>query len=223
MRLLIEYKFFEPAFYSTDLPDWGSAYATCLELGPQTQVLVDIGHHAQGVNIEQIVAFLLGQERLGGFHFNARKYADDDLIVGSTNPFELFLIFNELTNAEDDTDVRLASAARNVAYMVDQSHNIEPKLEAMIQSVVNIQTAHAKAMLVDRAQLREAQESGDVLGANRVLLDAFESDVRPLLRKARKQLGIEPDPIAALRNSGYVERISRERGKTPAGNSYLGT
>ena len=223
MRLLVEYKFFEPGFYSTDLPDWGTAYATCLELGPQAEVLVDTGHHAQGVNIEQIVALLLDRARLGGFHFNARKYADDDLIVGSTNPFELFLIFNELVLAEDETDERVARCTRNVAYMIDQSHNIEPKLEAMIQSVVNIQTAHAKALLVNREQLRKAQAAGDVLGANRVLLDAYESDVRPLLAEARTRLGIDPDPVAALRSSGYVERVSRERGKAPAGSAYPGT
>lgn len=222
MRLLVEYKFFEPAFYSTDLPDWGTAYATCLELGPQAEVLVDTGHHAQGVNIEQIVAMLLSRGRLGGFHFNARKYADDDLIVGSTNPFELFLIFNELVAAENDTDSEVYTSARNVAYMIDQSHNVEPKLEAMVQSVVNIQTAHAKALIVDRQQLLTAQQAGDVLGANRVLLDAYESDVRPLLAKARKEIGIDPDPITALRKSGYVERVSRERGRAAAGSGYPG-
>ncbi len=222
MRLLVEYKFFEPAFYATDLPDWGTAYATCLELGPQAQVLVDTGHHALGVNIEQIVSTLLARARLGGFHFNARKYADDDLIVGSTNPFELFLIFNELVAAEDDPDQNVARTARNVAYMIDQSHNIEPKLEAMVQSVVNIQTAHAKALLVDRTRLRAAQAAHDVLGANRVLHDAYESDVRPLLAEARKRLGIDPDPVAALRSSGYVDRVARERGKAAAGSGYPG-
>jgi L-rhamnose isomerase/sugar isomerase len=222
LRLLIEYKFFEPGFYSTDLPDWGTAYATCLELGPQAEVLVDTGHHAQGVNVEQIVAQLLDVARLGGFHFNARKYADDDLIVGSTNPFELFLIFNELVAAEDDRDSIVAGCARKVAYMVDQSHNIEPKIEAMVQSVINIQTAHAKALLVDRSRLLGAQSKGDVLEANRVLLEAYESDVRPLLHKARARLGIDADPIAALRASGYAERIARERGKAIASSGYPG-
>jgi len=222
IRLLVEYKFFEPGFYSTDLPDWGTAYAICHDLGPQAEVLVDTGHHAQGVNIEQIVAQLLDRARLGGFHFNARKYADDDLIVGSTNPFELFLIFNELVAAEDESDEKVAATARNVAYMIDQSHNIEPKLEAMVQSVVNIQTAHAKALLVDRARLREAQAVGDVLEANRVLLAAYESDVRPLLAEARKQLGVDPNPVAALRSSGYVERVARERGTASAGSGYPG-
>jgi len=222
MRLLVEYKFFEPGFYTTDLPDWGTAYAMCLDLGPQAEVLVDTGHHAQGVNIEQIVAQLLDRARLGGFHFNARKYADDDLIVGSTNPFELFLIFNELVAAEQDSDQKVAATARNVAYMIDQSHNIEPKLEAMVQSVMNIQTAHAKALLVDRARLRDAQAEGDVLGANRVLVEAYETDVRPILAEARKELGIDADPVAALQRSGYVERVARERGKAPAGSGYPG-
>jgi L-rhamnose isomerase/sugar isomerase len=222
IRLLVEYKFFEPGFYSTDLPDWGTAYVICLDLGPQAEVLVDTGHHAQGVNIEQIVAHLLDRTRLGGFHFNARKYADDDLIVGSTNQFELFLIFNELVAAEEDSDENIAATARNVAYMIDQSHNIEPKLEAMVQSVMNIQTAHAKALLVDRARLGEAQAAGDVLRANRVLVDAYETDVRPVLTEARKRLGIDPDPVAALRRSGYVERVARERGKAAAGSGYPG-
>ena len=222
IRLLVEYKFFEPGFYSTDLPDWGTSYAMCLELGPQAEVLVDTGHHAQGVNIEQIVAHLLERGRLGGFHFNARKYADDDLIVGSTNPFELFLIFNELVAAEDDPDEKLAAPARNVAYMIDQSHNIEPKLEAMVQSVMNIQAAHAKALLVDRASLREAQAGGDVLRANRVLVEAYETDVRPILAEARKRLGIDPDPVAALLRSRYVEGVARERGTTAAGSGYPG-
>jgi L-rhamnose isomerase/sugar isomerase len=222
LRLLVEYKFFEPGFYSTDLPDWGTAYAVCLDLGPQAEVLVDTGHHAQGVNIEQIVAQLLDRGRLGGFHFNARKYADDDLIVGSTNPFELFLIFNELVAGEDDPDRAVAATASNVAYMIDQSHNIEPKLEAMVQSVVNIQTAHAKALVVNRRRLEEAQAADDVLGAHRVLLEAYESDVRPLLEEARRRNGIEPDPVAALRASGYVERVSRERGKAAAGSGYPG-
>ncbi|OLC68034.1 MAG: L-rhamnose isomerase [Actinobacteria bacterium 13_1_40CM_2_65_8] len=222
IRLLVEYKFFEPGFYSTELPDWGTAYASCIDLGPQAEVLVDTGHHAPGVNIEQIVAQLLDRARLGGFHFNARKYADDDLIVGSSNPFELFLIFNELVAAEEDSNEKVASTARNVAYMIDQSHNIEPKLEAMVQSVMNIQTAHAKALIVDRARLREAQAEGDVLRANRVLVEAYETDVRPALAEARKQLGIDPDPVAALRRSGYVERVSRERGKAAAGSGYPG-
>jgi len=222
LRLLVEYKFFEPGFYSTDLADWGTAHEICLELGPQAQVLVDTGHHAQGVNVEQIVAQLVGAGRLGGFHFNARKYADDDLIVGSTNPYELFLIFNELIAAEDDSDHDVAGCARQVAFMIDQSHNIEPKLEAMVQSVVNIQIAHAKSLLVDRERLFEAQAEGDVLGANRILQEAYESDVRPLLAEARRRLGIDPDPIAALKASGYTARVASERDKATADSGFPG-
>jgi len=223
VRLLVEYKFFEPAFYHTDLPDWGLAYATCLKLGPQAQVLVDTGHHAQGTNIEHIVAILLDEGRLGGFHFNARKYADDDLIVGSVNPFELFLIFNELVAAEHSGDPTAAACARNVAYMIDQSHNIEPKVEAMIQSVVNCQVAYAKALLVDRKALAERQANGDVLGAHRVLLEAYETDVRPLLAEVREEMGLAPDPIAAYRASGYQEKIAAERGAArPRGSGCEG-
>lgn len=207
--MLIEYKFFEPAFYHTDLADWGMAYATALKLGEQAQVLVDTGHHAQGTNIAHIVAFLLDERRLGGFHFNARRYADDDLIVGSNNPMELFEIFVELVAAGD--------LAKDVAYMIDQSHNIEPKLEAMLQSIVNCQTAYAKALIVDYRTLRERQSEGDVLGAHRVLLDAFESDVRPLLAQVRIEMGLPPDPIAAFRNDSYAQRIAEERGKASDG------
>ncbi len=203
-RMLIEYKFFEPAFYSTDLPDWGTAYAMALKLGERAQVLVDTGHHAQGTNIAAIVAFLVDEGRLGGFHFNARQYADDDLIVGTTNPFELFVIYHELVSAGE--------AAKDVAYMIDQSHNIEPKLEAMLQSVVNCQVAYAKALIVDRKALREAQGSGDVLGAHRVLTDAYETDVRALLAQVRHEMGLHPDPIAAHRASDYAKRIAEARG-----------
>src|SRR5205807_1865839 len=223
IRLLVEYKFFEPGFYSTDLPDWGTAYAMCLDLGPHAEVLVDTGHHAQSVNIEQIVAQLLDRARLGGFHFNARKYADDDLIVGSANPFELFLIFNELVAAEEDSDDKVAATARNVALMIDQSHNIEPKLEAMVQSVINIQTAHAKALLVDRARLRQAQTAGDVLAANRVLVEAYETDVRPILAEARKRLGIDPDPVGGASPVRRRPRRSpRRRAGRLDGNRHLG-
>ncbi len=203
-RMLIEYKFFEPAFYHTDLADWGMAYATALKLGDQAQVLVDTGHHAQGTNIAHIVAFLLDERRLGGFHFNARRYADDDLIVGSNNPQELFEIFVELVSAGD--------LAKDVAYMIDQSHNIEPKIEAMIQSVVNCQVAYAKALIVDYHTLRQRQSEGDVLGAHRVLLDAFETDVRPLLAQVRIEMDLSPDPIAAYRGDSYALRIAQERG-----------
>ncbi len=199
-ELLVEYKLFEPAFYATDLADWGSALLTCLKLGERAKVLVDLGHHAQGVNIEQIVAFLSEEGRLGGFHFNNRKYADDDLIVGSVNPFELFLIF-----------VELMAAGTLPRVTIDQSHNIEAKVEAMVLSVVNLQEAYAKALLVDRDALRAAQESGDVLGGHEVLLDAFRSDVRPACAAARVALGAAENPIKSLRESGYAGRVARER------------
>ena len=199
-ELLVEYKFFEPAFYATDLADWGTALLTCLKLGERAKVLVDLGHHAQGTNIEQIVAFLTDEGRLGGFHFNNRKYADDDLIVGSVNPFELFLIF-----------VELAAAGPLPRLTIDQSHNVEAKVEAMVLSVVNLQEAYAKALLVDRDALRAAQESGDVLGGHAVLLDAFNADVRPSCAAARVALGAAEDPIKTLRASGYADRVARER------------
>lgn len=210
-RLLLEYKFFEPAFYSTDLPDWGTAYALCLKLGPQAQVLVDLGHHPQGTNIEALVAFLLEEGKLGGFHFNARKYADDDLIVGSINPFELFLIYHELVSAEEEGGVA-GETAQRVAYMIDQAHTIEPKVEAMILSLLNCQEAYAKALLVDREALREAQERGDVLLAHRILLEAYRADVRPLLVEVRRAKGVPEDPIRAYREGGYYEQAVELRG-----------
>ena len=202
---LVEYKFFEPAFYATDLADWGSALLTCQALGERAEVLVDLGHHAQGTNVEQIVALLAESGRLGGFHFNNRKYADDDLIVGSVNPFELFLIFVELA-ATDGPLPRLT---------IDQSHNVEAKVEAMVLSVVNLQEAYAKALLVDRNALRAAQEAADVLGGHELLLDAYKPDVRSLCAKARAELGASEDPIAALRASGYAERVAAERDAEP--------
>ncbi len=210
MRLLVEYKFFEPGFYSTDLPDWGTAAMLCRRLGSQAQVLVDTGHHPQGTNVEQIVAVLLAEGLLGGFHFNDRKYADDDLIVGSTDPFELFRIMREIA----------AGAAENVAFMIYQSHNIEGKIDAMIQSAMNIQTAYAKALLVDEKRLSEAQREGDVLGAHRVLLEAFETDVRPLVSRLRAELGVEPDPVEAFRRGGHAERLARERGTASVESAY---
>lgn len=207
-RMLVEYKFFEPAFYFTDLFDWGVALLHCVAVGPKAQVLVDLGHHAHGVNIEAIVAFLLDEGRLGGFHFNSRRYADDDLIVGSTNPFELFSILCETVSAPD------------VAYMIDQSHNIEPKVEAMLQSVLNVQEAYARALLVDRERLRNAQAAGDVLAAHRTLMDAFQTDVRPLLAEFRAKIGVPTDPIAEHRASGYAERVAAERGTATAGGGY---
>jgi L-rhamnose isomerase/sugar isomerase len=210
-RMLIEYKFFEPAFYHTDLPDWGTAYAMAIKLGNRAQVLVDTGHHAQGTNIAHIVAFLLDEGRLGGFHFNARRYADDDLIVGTNNPFELFEIFVELVSAR--------SLADQVAYMIDQSHNIEPKLEAMLISVLNCQTAYAKALIVNYDELRKRQAAGDVLGAHRVLVDAYETDVRPLLRKVRQDMNLPLDPVAAYRADDYARRVADERGTVSGGDS----
>lgn len=209
MRMLIEYKFFEPAWYHTDLPDWGTALTVAQALGPQAQVLVDTGHHPQGTNIPHIVALLLHEGRLGGFHFNDRKYADDDLIAGSIDPFQLFLIFNELVDAAQDPAT--AQTAAQVAYMVDQSHNIEPKIPAMIRTVMNIQTAYAKALLVDRRALAEAQAEGDVLRAAGILRDAFETDVRPLLARVREEMGLHPDPLAAYLASGIQQRLEAER------------
>jgi len=211
MRLLVEYKFFEPGFYSTDLPDWGTAALACRRLGPQAQVLVDTGHHPQGTNVEQIVAVLLAEGLLGGFHFNNRKYADDDLIVGSIDPFELFRIMLEIARAAD---------LEQVAFMIDQSHNIEGKIDAMIQSVLNIQTAYAKALLVDEVRLAVAQAEGDVLGAHRIVLEAFESDVRPLLARLRRGLGLEEDPVEAFRTAGYAAALARERGVASTESAY---
>ena len=201
-ELLLEYKPFEPAFYATDLADWGSSLLACLKLGDRAKVLVDLGHHLHGTNIEQIVALLRAEGRLGGFHFNNRKYADDDLIVGSVNPFELFLIFCELSS---DAMPRLT---------IDQAHNVEAKVEAMVLSVVNLQEAHAKALLVDRDELAAAQADGDVLRGHELLLEAYKTDVRPQCARMRASLGGAEDPISALRESGYAERIAAERGTT---------
>jgi L-rhamnose isomerase/sugar isomerase len=202
MRMLLEYKPFEPAFYHTDLSDWGAALTMCQKLGQRAEVLVDLGHHLQGANIEHIVAILLDEGRLGGFHFNNRKYADDDLIVGSVNPFELFLIYVELVGSEETT---------RIDYMIDQAHNIEPRIESMILSVMNLQDAYAKALLVDRAKLDGARRSGDVLLAHRLLLEAYNTDVRPLCAKVREDLGASADPISAFRESGYLEKVVDER------------
>jgi len=203
-ELLVEYKLFEPAFYATDLADWGSALLVCQKLGDRARVLVDLGHHAQGTNVEQIVALLAGEDRLGGFHFNNRKYADDDLIVGSVNPFELFLIFCEL--AVDGPGAALPRLT------IDQAHNVEAKVEAMVLSVVNLQEAFVKALIVNRRGLRDAQARGDVLAGHQVLLEAYRTDVRPLCARVRADLGAAVDPVAALRASGYVERIAAQRG-----------
>jgi len=211
-RMLLEYKLFEPSFYTTDVPDWGTSLLHCQALGPRAMVVVDTGHHAPGVNIEFIVALLLKAGRLGGFDFNSRFYADDDLMVGAADPFQLFRITHEVVKAG-----ALAPAA-GVAYMLDQCHNIEPKIPAQIRSVMNVQEATAKALLVDAEALGEAQLAGDVLGANAVLMDAYNTDVRPLLAELREEMGRAPDPVAAYLASGYGEKIISERkGGSPAG------
>ncbi|WP_020391687.1 L-rhamnose isomerase [Kribbella catacumbae] len=204
-RMLLEYKLFEPAFYATDVPDWGTSYAHCLELGPKATVCIDTGHHAPGTNIEFIVAFLLRAKKLGAFDFNSRFYADDDLMVGAADPFQLFRIMNEIVRGDAlDPD-------RGIAFMLDQCHNIEAKIPAIIRSVMNVQEATAKALLVDRDALRKAQQDGDVLAANAALMDAFNTDVRPLLADLRTAQGLDPDPVAAYHRSGYFEQISKDR------------
>ena len=204
-RMLLEYKLFEPAFYMTDVPDWGTAYAHCIDAGPRAQVVIDTGHHAPGTNIEFIVAFLLRARRLGAFDFNSRFYADDDLMVGSADPFQLFRILHEIIRAD------ALSPASGITFMLDQCHNIEPKIPAIIRSVMNVQEATAKALLVDTAALVAAQRSGDVLGANAALMDAYNTDVRPLLAELREDMGLHPDPIAAYHRSGYFDRIRTGR------------
>ncbi|MFF5504108.1 L-rhamnose isomerase [Streptomyces roseolus] len=204
-RMLLEYKLFEPAFYTTDVPDWGTAYAHCLKLGPKAKVVVDTGHHAPGTNIEFIVALLLREGKLGGFDFNSRFYADDDLMVGSSDPFQLFRIMHEVVRNGG------LDAAADVAFMLDQCHNIEAKVPAVIRSVMNVQEATAKALLVDAAALAAAQRSGDVLAAHAVLMDAYATDVRPLLRELREEQGLDPDPVAATLRSGRLERVAAER------------
>jgi L-rhamnose isomerase / sugar isomerase len=211
-RMILEYKFFEPAFYTTDVPDWGTAYAHCLKLGERAKVVVDTGHHAPGTNIEFIVALLLREGKLGAFDFNSRFYADDDLMVGAADPFQLFRIMHEVVRGGGLDD------AAEVAFMLDQCHNIEPKIPGQIRSVMNVQEATAKALLVDADALAAAQRSGDVLGANAVLMDAYNTDVRPLLAELRGEMGLAPDPMAAYAASGYAERIKADRvGGTQAG------
>jgi L-rhamnose isomerase/sugar isomerase len=211
-RMLLEYKFYEPAFYSTDVPDWGTSYGMCLKLGEKAQVVVDLGHHAQATNIEQIVSFLLDEGKLGGFDFNDRKYGDDDLIVGSSNPYQLFLIYHELVSAAQSGEAVPSQTAQQVAYMLDQCHNIEGKIGAIIYSVMNCQEIYAKALVVDRKRLAQAQAAGEVLEAHRILTDGYRTDVRPLLAQVREEMGLATDPLAAYRASGYEERIRAERG-----------
>lgn len=212
MRLLMEYKFYEPAWYHTDLADWGAASLMCKKLGPQATVLVDTGHHALGTNIEWIVASLLDEGILGGFHFNSRKYGDDDLTVGSINPHELFLIYNELVDAEEEGTKTVAGrCAHAIAYMFDQCHAYKNTVEATIQSAIAVQEAYAKALLVDRAALKKFRNACDVSGAEEVLKDAYNTDVRPLLKELRESQGIDPNPVAAFRRSGYAEKVTAER------------
>ena len=205
MRILIEYKFFEPSFYHTDIPDWGTAHNLCLKLGNRAMVLVDLGHHALGTNIEQIVAYLLDEEKLGGFHFNNKKYADDDLTVDSINPYEFFLIFNELVSAENN------GIKANVAYMIDQCHNLKPKIEEMIQSVENIHRIYTKALIVDRKSLKKYQQENDIIMAEKMLTEAFETDVTPLLLKTREEMNVPLKPLEFFRESGYLEKIQSQR------------
>ncbi|QHY99525.1 Xylose isomerase [Streptomyces sp. S4.7] len=202
-RMLLEYKLFEPAFYATDVPDWGTAYAHCLRLGEKARVVVDTGHHAPGTNIEFIVAILLREGKLGGFDFNSRFYADDDLMAGAADPFQLFRIMYEV--------IRGGGFAPDIAFMLDQCHNIEEKVPAVIRSVMNVQEATAKALLVDAEALAAAQRDGDVLAANAALMDAYNTDVRPLVAEVRAELGADADPVAAYHASGYGKRIVAER------------
>jgi len=204
-RLLLEYKFFEPAFYHTDVPDWGTSLVHCLALGPKAWVVVDTGHHAPGTNIEFIVANLLRAGRLGAFDFNSRFYADDDLIVGAADPFQLFRIMHEV-NLGGGFNV-----GTPVSYVLDQCHNIEAKIPGQIRSIMNVQEAVAKALLVDQKALKSAQTNGDVLGAHDVLMDAYNTDVRPLVREWREEKGIDPDPMKAYAASGYSAKIAVER------------
>jgi L-rhamnose isomerase / sugar isomerase len=203
-RLLIEYKPFEPAFYHTDIADWGMALHLARTVGPRAKVLVDTGHHYQGTNIEQIVAWLLHVDALGGFHFNDRKYADDDLTLGSIDPYQLFRIFHEILNAP-------SSSTEGVAYMIDQSHNLKGKMEAMVQSVVTAQELFARAALIDREALARLQDECRLIEAEELFRDFFWTDVRPMVRAWRQSRGLPSDPLEQLRQSGYVDRIATER------------
>jgi len=205
-RMLIEYKPFEPAFYHTDIADWGMALLLARAAGPQAKVLVDTGHHYAAQNIEQIVAWLLSEGMLGGFHFNDRRYADDDLTLGSIDPYQVFRIFHEIQFFERETGVRA-----DIAYMVDQSHNLKGKIEAMIQTVTMAQQLFAKAALVDATKLATAQRDCDLVRAESLLQDAFATDVRPAIQDWRHSKGLPKDPMEAFRQSGYLERITKER------------
>jgi L-rhamnose isomerase / sugar isomerase len=213
-RLLVEYKPFEPAFYHTDIGDWGMALILAREAGPQARVLVDTGHHYLSQNIEQIVAWLLAEGMLGGFHFNDRRYADDDLTLGSIDPYQVFRIFHEIHAYAHE-----AGARPDIAYMVDQSHNLKGKIEAMIQTVCVAQELYAKAALVDHDALAAAQKRTDLVRAEGILQDAFATDVRPAIRDWRVAKKLPADPQQAFRDSGYLEKITADRGSRAAGVS----
>ena len=206
MTLLIEYKFFEPAFYHTDTADWGIAYALSKDLGDKAKVIIDLGHHAQGTNIEYIVSILSSRGKLGGFHFNSRKYADDDLTVGSVNLYELFLIFVELNKFFD------LSSDKKPALVIDQSAAMKPKIQAMIQSVEALQIAYLKSLLVDVKSLKEAQLKNDIVMAEEIIKDAFLTDVRSILKEAREEMGLDPDALNAFRQSDYESIVAKKRG-----------
>ena len=210
-RMLVEYKPFEPAFYHTDIADWGMALLLARKAGPQAKVLVDTGHHYQGQNIEQIVAWLLADDMLGGFHFNDRRYADDDLTLGSIDPYQIFRIFHEILYFEWETGKRA-----DVAYMIDQSHNLKGKIEAMIQTVTTAQELYAKAAIVDHENLATAQAKCALVDAEVCLKEAFSTDVRPAIREWASSHGLPEDPLSAFRQSGYLERITQERSKRAA-------
>src|SRR3954466_8520068 len=205
-RMLVEYKPFEPAFYHTDIADWGMALLLARAAGPQAKVLVDTGHHYAAQNIEQIVAWLLSENMLGGFHFNDRRYADDDLTLGSIDPYQVFRIFHEIAFYEWETGTRA-----DIAYTIDQSHNLKGKMEATIQTVTMAQELFAKAALVDDEKLAERQKTSDLVAAESLLQDAFATDVRPVIRDWRVSKGLPEDPMQAFRQSGYLERITEER------------
>jgi L-rhamnose isomerase/sugar isomerase len=219
MTMLVEYKPFEPAFYMTDIADWGMSYLFSKKAGPNAKVLVDTGHHLPGANIEQIVAWLLDEDMLGGFHFNDRKYADDDLTLGSIDPYAVFRIFHEIRNAAEihGRDVS------NIAYMIDQSHNLKPKIEAMIQTAVTAQELYLKACLVDRGRLQDAQARTDIVDAEECLRQAFWTDVKPLLAEWREARGLAADPMVAYRATGYEARVAQERTEARAARGEVAT
>jgi L-rhamnose isomerase/sugar isomerase len=213
-RLLVEYKPFEPAFYHTDIADWGMALLFARTAGPQAKVLVDTGHHYSAQNIEQIVAWLLAEDMLGGFHFNDRRYADDDLTLGSIDPYQIFRIFHEIRLFEWETQ-----STADIAYMVDQSHNLKGKIEAMIQTACTAQELYARAVLVDHQRLSRLQQTCSLVDAEETLRGAFWEDVRPAIREWRKSRCLPEDPLQAFRSSGYLARITHERKEKNSGAS----